>query len=191
MSSTTVTPGKTRSVFRGFLIVRALPALATAVVITFSANHAVVVGQVVFLVFGFVMAPIVMWVAFSASFTPRVRLMYLFNAVAAVVAAAVTAITIDGGLGVFTLTVGLWAALTGLFEIYAGLISTEKDQSREMLLLGGITAIFGVVEAVVPLNDVYAVGLFGAYGAILGVFALIAGFSSESSADRRNRKKAD
>ena len=57
-----------------------------------------------------------------------------------------------------------------------------------MLLLGILTAVLGVVEAVLPLNDVYAVGLFGAYGAIVGVFAAIAGFSNTSAASAQQKE---
>jgi uncharacterized membrane protein HdeD (DUF308 family) len=176
------------SPFRIFLLARAVPALVAAAVITFSANHAVIVGQIVFMAYGFVLAPLFVWASFSNPFNARVRRAYLTVGVASIAAAAVAALTMGQGLGAFTLTVGLWAAVSGLLELYAGGSSTDKDQTREMLLLGGFTAVLGLVESVVPLNDVYAVGLFGAYAAIVAVFAAIAGFSS-SSAVRAQQKE--
>lgn len=176
------------SPFKIFLLARAVPALIAAAVITFSANHSVIVGQLVFMAYGFIIAPVFVWGAFANAFTTRARRSYLVIGVASVVAAAVTAITIGQGLIAFTLTLGIWAAVSGALEIFAGISSEAKYQSREMLLLGILTAILGVVEAVLPLNDVYAVGLFGAYGAIVGVFAAIAGFS-HSSADTAQQKE--
>lgn len=176
------------SPFRIFLLARAVPALVAAAVITFSANHAVIVGQLVFMAFGFVMAPLFVWAAFTNGFGTRVRRSYLAIGVASVMAAAVAAITIGQGLIAFTLTLGIWAAVSGLLELFAGYSSTVKDQAREMLLLGAITAILGLVEAVVPLNDVYAVGLFGAYAAIVAVFSAIAGFS-HSGANAASQKE--
>lgn len=176
------------SPFRIFLLARAVPALVAAAIITFSANHAVIVGQLVFMSFGFVLAPLYVWASFANPFTARVRRSFLAIGIASVVAAAVSAITIGQGLAAFTLTVGIWAAVTGLLELFAGWSSTIKDQSREMLLLGALTAVFGLVEAVVPLNDVYAVGLLGAYAAIVAVFSAIAGFSHSSAVPAQQKE---
>jgi uncharacterized membrane protein HdeD (DUF308 family) len=177
------------SPFRVFLLARAVPALVAAAVITFSANHSVIVGQLVFMIYAFVIAPVFIWAAFACGFVSRVRVLYVISGAAAVLAAAITAITIGGGLIAFTLTVGIWAALSGALELWAGWTTSTKAQSREMLLLGGLTAVLGLVEAVVPLNDVYAVGLFGAYAAIVAVFAAIAGFSTSNSAVAAQQKE--
>jgi uncharacterized membrane protein HdeD (DUF308 family) len=178
------------SPFSGFLIARAFPALVAAAVITFSANHSVVVGQLVFMAYGFVIAPIFVWASFANGFERSGRISFLSMGVVAILGAALTAITIDQGLVAFTLTVGIWAALSGLIELYAGWTSPRRDQAREMFLLGGLTAVFGLVEAVIPLSELYAVGLFGAYAAVLGVFSAIAGFSTPQGAKRPARKKA-
>lgn len=176
------------SPFRIFLLARAVPALVAAAVITFSANHAVIVGQIVFIAYGFVLAPLFVWAAFSNSFTTAVRRSFLAIGLTSLAAAAVTAVTIGQGLIAFTLTIGIWAAISGLLELFAGWSSTNKDQTREMLLLGALTAVLGLVEAVVPLNDVYAVGLFGAYAAIVAVFSAIAGFSGSSATPAPTKK---
>ncbi|MEN9750959.1 MAG: hypothetical protein RLZZ600_6 [Actinomycetota bacterium] len=180
-----------RSPFSGFLLARALPALIAAAVITFSANHSVIVGQLVFMVYGFVIAPVYVWASFANGFERAGRISILSIGVAAILGAAITAITIDQGLIAFTLTVGIWAAISGALELFAGWTNPRREQAREMFLLGGITAVFGLVEAVIPLSELYAVGIFGAYAAILGVFAGIAGFSTSKGAQKRNRKQAD
>jgi uncharacterized membrane protein HdeD (DUF308 family) len=175
--STPETPSAAGSAFGAYLLLRAVPALVAAAIITFSANHAVIVGQLVFLVYGFVIAPVFVWAAFATKLEAPARRAFVALAVSAALGAAVTAITIDQGLKAFTLTVGIWGAVSGALELFAGWTTTSKAHSRELLLMGGLTALFGLVEAVFPLNDVYAVGIFGAYAAILGVFAAIAAFS--------------
>jgi uncharacterized membrane protein HdeD (DUF308 family) len=80
-------------------------------------------------------------------------------------------------LRAFTLVVGIWAAISGVSELLAGWFHPVRSESREMLMLGGFTAVLAVVELLIPLNDVYAVGMLGAYGAIVAVFAAIAGLS--------------
>lgn len=190
-SSPTAASAPTGSPFAGFLLARAVPALIAAAVITFSANHSVIVGQLVFMAYGFVIAPVFVWASFANGFERSGRISILVVGVSAILAAAITAITIDRGLIAFTLTVGIWGAVSGLLELYAGWTNPRREQAREMFLLGGLTAVFGLVEAVIPLSELYAVGIFGAYAAILGVFAAIAGFSTPKGATGRNRKKAD
>ena len=181
----------TTSSFGRFLLFRAVPALVIAAVITFNANHAIILGQLTFMAFAFVISPLFLMAAFTSGLVSGARRAFVAMAVLAVVAAAVSAITIGQGQVAFTLTVGLWAALSGLLELFAGWVSTDRAQSREMLLLGGLTAVFGLVEAVIPLSDLYAVGLLGAYAAILGVFSAIAGFSFGFGASARTNKKAN
>lgn len=173
-----------RSAFGSFLILRAIPAAALAVVITFSADHSSIVGELAFMVFGFVMAPVFVLTAFASGFTGRVRSTYVVSAAAAIVSAAVMAIVIAPvnespaeSLRAFTLVVGIWAAIAGVSELLAGWFHPVRSESREMLMLGGFTAVLAVVELLIPLNDVYAVGMLGAYGAIVAVFAVIAGLS--------------
>lgn len=172
------------SAFGSFLLVRAIPAAAAAMVITFSADHSSIVGQLVFMVFGFVMAPITLVTAFASGFGSRVQVAFTVSAIASIAAAALTAALIgptsgsgSDALRAFTLTLGIWAAVTGVCELLAGWFHDVKDESREMFILGGFTAGLALVELLIPLSDLYAVGLFGAYAALVAVFAAIAGFS--------------
>ena len=189
MSSTSENDRRTGA-FGTFLLVRAVPALVVAAVITFSANHAIIVGQLAFLVFALAISPVFVMTALGSGFEAIPRRACLALAVISVAGAAVTAVTIDQGERAFTLVIGLWAAISGAVEVLAGWVCTNRSQSREMLLLGGLTALFGLLEAVIPLSDLYAVGLFGAYAAIIGVFSAIAGFSFGIRATARQEKKA-
>ena len=78
------------------------------------------------------------------------------------------------------LVLSIWAALTAALELYAGYRHTNRAVSREWLTSGAFTALLAIIVALFPVNDVYAVGLFGAYGAILGVYLVIAGLSLRS-----------
>jgi uncharacterized membrane protein HdeD (DUF308 family) len=79
-----------------------------------------------------------------------------------------------------------WAAISAAMELYAGYRSTDKALSREWLSMGVLTAVLAIVMAVVPMDEVYAVGIFGAYAAILGVFQVIAGISLRTDARHTN-----
>jgi hypothetical protein len=54
-------------------------------------------------------------------------------------------------------------------------------------VLAGLAGLLAIVEAALPLSDVYAVGFLGAYLAVFGVFSTIAGVSMSSLARRPTR----
>lgn len=159
------------------LIARSIPTIAAALVITFSRNHAAEVGLVVFVAFGLIVAPIIFLESLYVGLEKTVKNSIAVQAIATAVAAAIAAATIGEGLGAFVLVISIWAAISAATELYAGYKCTEKTISRELLALGGITALLAIVVAAIPMNDVYVVGIFGAYAAILGVFLVIAGIS--------------
>lgn len=159
------------------LIVRALPTLAAAVVITFSRNHSPVVGLSVFVGFGLVLAAVLLWTVFMVPLEGLNRTLVGVQAIITAVSAAVAAATLGGGLPALILVISIWAAGTGALELYAGYRESQRAAAREWLVLGSFTALLAIVEAAIPMNDVYAVGIFGAYAAIVGVFQIIAGIS--------------
>lgn len=159
------------------LILRALPALAGAIIITFSRNHAPIVGLAVFVGYAFLIAGVLIFTIAAVPLEGVSRTMVGIQAISTGIAAAVAAVTINSGLTALILVMSIWAGVTGLAELYAGYRSTDKAVSREWLTLGGFTALLAIVYAVIPMNDVYAVGIFGAYLAIIGIFQIIAGIS--------------
>jgi uncharacterized membrane protein HdeD (DUF308 family) len=88
---------------------------------------------------------------------------------------------LTGGSCAFAM-LSIWAGITAALELYAGYRETNRTVAKEWLTIGGFTAILAIIEAVVPMNDVYAVGIFGAYAAIVGVYQIIAGISLRSDA---------
>lgn len=158
-------------------VLRAIPLLIAGLVITFSGDHGAVVGLVVFLAYAFLVSPVLLVTIVMVPLTGIARTTMGIQAISTVSAGAVAAATLTGGLSALILVMSIWAAITGALELYAGLRCADRAVGREWLVLGGFTAIFAIVEAVLPLNDVYAVGIFGAYAMIVGLFLVIAGIS--------------
>lgn len=162
------------------LILRAIPTLIAAVIITFTRNHAAVVGLTVFVGFAFLLASTLMFTIMSVPLEGLNRTLIGIQSIATVVAAAVAAATLTGGLPVFLLVLSIWAGISAVLELYAGYRESNRTVAKEWLTIGGFTAILAIIEAVIPMNDVYAVGIFGAYLAIVGVYQVIAGISLRS-----------
>ena len=101
-------------------------------------------------------------------------------------AAATAAASLNGGLPALILVISIWAALTAALELYAGYREQNRTVAKEWLTIGAFTAVLAIIEAAVPLNDVYAVGLFGAYAAMVGVFQVIAGISLRTDSPLKN-----
>ena len=159
------------------LIARSVPAIIAALVITFSANHAAIIGLAVFVGFGLITAPIELLSIPYVGFESVVKTMVGIQAITTAVSAAIAAATITEGLSALVIVMGTWAAVTAATELYAGYRLNDKTISRELLIIGAFTALLAIVILAIPVNEVYAVGIFGAYAAILGVFQAIAGFS--------------
>jgi uncharacterized membrane protein HdeD (DUF308 family) len=164
------------------LILRAIPTLIAAVVITFSRNHAAVVGLTVFVAFAFLLASTLMFTIMSVPLEGLNRTLFGIQSIATVIAAAVAGATLTGGLPALLVVLSIWAGISAALELYAGYRESNRTVAKEWLAIGGFTAILAIIEAVVPMNDVYAVGIFGAYAAIVGVYQVIAGISLRSDA---------
>lgn len=172
------------------LILRAIPTLIAAVVITFSRNHAPVVGLAVFVGFGFLLASSLLFTIMVVPLEGLNRTLVGIQAIASAVAAAVAAATLTGGLPALILVISIWAALTAALELYAGYRESNRTVAKEWLTIGAFTAVLAIIEAAVPMNDVYAVGIFGAYAAMVGVFQVIAGISLRGDSTKEKNEVA-
>lgn len=170
------------------LILRAIPALIVAVVITFSRNHAAVVGLTVFVGFAFLLASTLIFTIMSVPLEGLNRKLIGIQAIATVISAAIASATLTAGLPALLLILSIWAGISAVLELYAGYRESNRIIAKEWLTIGGFTAILAIIEAVVPMNDVYAVGIFGAYAAIVGVYQVIAGISLRTDATTSTRK---
>nr|WP_281363901.1 DUF308 domain-containing protein [Leifsonia soli] len=77
----------------------------------------------------------------------------------------------SSGLGLFLYLVTVWAALTGILELYNGVRERGRDAAaRDWLITGALTAVLALVLLFAPADAVLAIGLFGAWAVIVGVF---------------------
>lgn len=174
-------------------MLRAVPALAAAAVITFSSDHSARLGSLVFGGFAIVTAVALLIGALRAEHRAE-RTAWLINAVAGV-AAAILALTVGASLPFLLVVLSGWAAITGFVELALGLRRRRRSAAaRDWLFIGGLTALFAIVMLIIPPDfaqswsgadgvsgvltaSIVAVGAFGAYGAIIGVFHVVAALS--------------
>lgn len=175
-------------------LVRGVILAAVALVITFSADHSAAFGLIVFGVGAILLGAADIVFLRLAADAPTRRLVLVRGIITVV--AGVVALALSGtGLGTYLLTVAIWAALAGLIELYSGYrLRGRSSAAKELLVVGALTAVLAVVFVLLPpdfqqtsggrdnapltlTSSVMAVGVFGAYAAIVAVYLVIAGLS--------------
>ena len=170
-------------------LVRAVPAIVLAIVITFSADHSAALGLLTFGVFGVVSGLGIGIVALRGA-AGAGRTIQLIQAALTVLAGVAALAVTGGGLPYLVLILSAWAVTTGFLELYLGLRARGEIGARDRMFIGGLTIVLAIVVLVVPPDyvqpfafdevtgevtaSVIIVGLLGAYWAILGVFLSIA-----------------
>lgn len=184
-------------------LARAIPAGVVAIVITFSADHSARLGLLAFGGFaistGVVVAVLALVRLNGVAARPYLTASGLISVALGALALAVT----DGGIPALLLVLTAWAVLTGALELYAGVRARRRHAaSADWITVGAITLLAGAVFALLPpdLTDAFtnadgttgvldsaviAVGLIGAYAAIVLVLLAIAGFSAKWGTTRR------
>lgn len=167
-------------------VVRGTLALVPAAVITFSQDHSPALGLTVFGVWAVVSGVVTgaLSARLVADRTARAAAVAngIVTAAAGLVAFALPD-TASNGVGAFTFTVAVWAAVTGILELIAGLrLRGRSAAARDWIAAGALTALLALVFVLLPLDPVTAVGLLGAYLVVLGVLLLIGGFSQKWAA---------
>lgn len=174
---------------------RAVPALALAVVITFTADHSASLGYLTFGIFAVVVGAILTASALRLDARGVTRTVTLAQGIATILAGIVSLALPTGGLPFFVFLLSTFAAITGFLELYLGLRGRGRDRSaRDWVFVGALTAVLAIVVLLVPPEfqqaftgpdqiereltaSVIIVGVLGAYWAILGVYLVIAGLS--------------
>nr|KGA07312.1 MAG: hypothetical protein GM42_1805 [actinobacterium acMicro-1] len=169
------------------LILQAVVALVGAVVITFTSDHSPLVGLVVFAGVSFLLAAGQLMTAVSVAAWPRARVALAIQVVSSIAAAGIAAAFLGGDRTTLTLCVSIWAGVVALTSGLAAWSITDRAVSRDFFILAGLAGLLALVEAALPLSDVYAVGFLGAYFAVFGVFSIIAGVGMSSFSRRPNR----
>jgi len=164
--------------------VRALIALAIAAVVTFTRDaHTAQFGLIVFGFFAVAdgLATSVLTLLFSSR--GLTRTLFAVQGGIGVVAGVVALALNGGGLGLYLYLVTVWAALTGVLELYSWVRERRRDAAaRDWLITGALTAILALVLLLVPADAVLAIGLFGAWAVIVGVFQGIGAASLRTAA---------
>lgn len=196
-----VTPARPHSVeptptrFWVLHIVRAVLFGLVAVFTTFALDHSPQMGLLTFGVFAVVAGITVGALSFRSVDDGPTRRLVIAQSAVSIIAGAVALVLNATGLGTYLLTVSIWAGMTGLLELYTGYrLARRSPLSRDLLIAGALTALLAVVFVLLPpdyqqssggINDapltltssVIAVGVFGAYAAVMAVFLAIGGLS--------------
>jgi uncharacterized membrane protein HdeD (DUF308 family) len=186
-----------RAAYWPVAILRAIPAAALALVITFSADHSARFGLIVFGVFGLVSGVVIALSAWFRLATSPVRPFFVAQGAITFVAGALALLANGGGVRYLFLILTVFAAITGFLELYSGLRSRSRFVgSSDWVAVGAFTAIAAIVFLLIPPSfsqkftgpdgvarvldsAVVAVGLVGAYGAIVAVYLVIGGLSAK------------
>lgn len=180
---------------------RALPAAIVAGMITFNPDHSPQLGFAAFGIFAALSGLATGFLSQRALPKGVERTVFTVHGVISLVAAIVALAAPNAGLGFFLFLVSGWAILTGFLELYAGFRSRGRNaSSRDWLFVGALTVVFAIIILIIPpdlrqefsgaeegvsgvlSSSVIAVGLLGAYGAIIAVYLVIGALSLKWSA---------
>jgi hypothetical protein len=156
-------------------------AFAVGFFITLDQHHTAGYGIAMFSAFAIVSGLVVAGFWFVTG--PGQRSLWVVQGALGVAAGIVTLVVHSGGLGALLYGVSVWGVLTGVTELFAGWRSrrgrTGEDLvvARDRMLVGGATVVLAILYLVIPADHTLAVGLFGAYAAVIGVYLAIGAFS--------------
>jgi len=165
-------------------VLRALPALAVGLIITFMQNHSAQVGLIAFGSFAVASGAILLVGSLRTLRSGVVRGVLITQGAISVASGATALVLWGAGIAVLLLVVTVFAALTGALETYAGLRARGLLPARDWLTVGVYTAVAAIVFVLIPPDAILTTGLIGAYTAILGVFLTIAGLSQKWANDK-------
>lgn len=176
-------------------LARAIPAIALAIVVTFSADHSARLGLVTLASFALVAGGIILISSVLSPHRGIARSLSITQGVVTLLTAVGAFIATAGGQAYLVFLLSAFAAITGFIELYLGLRSRGRDaSSRDWVFVGSLTALLAVIVLLVPPGfsqpytgpdgvdreltaSIVLVGLLGAYWAILGVYLVIAALS--------------
>lgn len=158
-------------------VLRAIPALIVGLVVTFNPDHSAHVGLLSFGAFALASGLIVLIGSMRTLADRVVRSVFIAHGAISVASGVAALVFWNGGVSVLLLIITVFAALTGVLELYASMRARGSAPARDWFAVGAYTAVAAIVFVLLPSDSVVATGLIGAYGMILGVFLIIAGLS--------------
>jgi uncharacterized membrane protein HdeD (DUF308 family) len=169
-----------RSPYWAVLIARAIPFILVGLAITFiNFDQTAQTGLIAYGIFAIVSGIVVGGFSWLRMTERSPRLLFLIQGIVSVLLGIVALIFSDGGLGFFLLVASMNATISGFLELFSGLRTRSHPAARDWTVVGGLTIILALVMLFIPpgSNPVVAVGIFGAYAVIIGLFLVIAGLS--------------
>lgn len=186
-----------RSAYWPVPVIRAIPAAVLGLFITFVADHSAGFGLVVFGIFAVMSGALLAALAWVRLGGSGARAFLVAQGAVSIVAGILALLLQDGGIAMFFLLVTAFAIVTGFLELYSGLRTRRRFVASGDWLVGGVlTILTAIALLLVPPGlhqntrtpegttgvldaSVVAVGILGAYAALLAVYLLIAGFSAK------------
>lgn len=185
-----------RSAYWPVPVSRAVPAAGLALLITFSADHTAEFGLFAFGAFAIVSGLVVGILSFLRLRGSTVRSFLVAQAAVSIVLGILALVFHGGGTPALFLVITVFAAITGILELYCGLRTRRRYvASGDWMAVGIFTIVAALVFVLIPpeFRQVYtvdgtrhildgtvsAVGLLGIYGAVTAVYLLIAGLSAK------------
>jgi uncharacterized membrane protein HdeD (DUF308 family) len=186
-----------RAAYWPVAVVRALPAVILGLAITFAADHSAGFGLLAFGLFATTSGVLLAVLAQSRLAESGARSFLVAQGAVTAVAGILALIFHSGSIAVFFLIVTAFALITGFLELYIGLRTRRRFvASHDWLVGGALTVLAGLAFLLVPPGlhqavrtpegtggvldaSIVAVGILGAYGAILAIYLLIAGLSAK------------
>jgi uncharacterized membrane protein HdeD (DUF308 family) len=169
-------------------VLRAVPAIAVGLAITFITDHSAMLGLIMLAIFGLGSAVVLLATSLRLESVEPLRSLHRGLAIVAALAgllAAAAAAALGSALPVLLLLIGGYAVLAGAFELVWGIRHRDRSPlARDGVVIGVGTLALAVVLALVA-DPVSAVGFFGAYAVMLGIFLIIAGLSVRWSASSK------
>ncbi|GAB3397817.1 hypothetical protein GCM10027568_33970 [Humibacter soli] len=158
-------------------LVRAVVALLAGGFITFDPEHSARVGLIVFGAYALVEG-VVVGVGGLLLKDAVTKWLFVTQGILGVVVGIAALVLNGAGLGVLLYGVSVWALLTGFAELYCGIRNRGRSESsRDWMVIGVLTVVLALVYLFIPPDALLAVGLFGAYAVIVGVYVGIGAFT--------------
>jgi hypothetical protein len=176
----TATPvARRRASLTAFTALRAVVVAVLAAVVTFSADHTPPFGLAVFGVFAIVQGAVVAAGVrgFAASRVGGL-LVVLRGAALIVVGVVSVALAGAGGIGALLAVETAGFLVAGALEVLSGLRRADASPaSRDLVTVGGLELLVGVMLAILLPDSIFAVGVLSAWGAVVAVYLGIAAVS--------------
>ncbi len=167
-----------RASLTAFTAARAIAAAVLAIVVTFSADHTPAFGLVVLGGFAVVQGLIVGAGFRATAATPTGRGLVLARAAVLLVLGGTALALREGGLGTLLLLETVLFLVTGALEVISGLRRADASiVSRDLVTVGGLELIVAAMLAILGPDSIFAVGVLGAWGAVVAVYLGIAAVS--------------